>query len=252
MTKFVVLTTQRSGATFFIECLSSHPQILCHHETLFSQRNRLKFLSFDQPHAFYYRYRSGSLKHQLEHLTRSKRLIYNCIDDYLSTLAGKAEVIGLKVSYNQIAKYPAIAHWINEREVRIIHLVRENVLKTHLSLMTAKKRKLSHSTRKVVPVQVWLDPRKVQRVLRRRLLLVEEHRAMFTDKPYLEVCYEAFVVDRESESRRVLRFLDIDEFVPLQASLVKLNPDSLEQIIENYDQVAQALRGTELERYLEM
>jgi hypothetical protein len=38
----------------------------------------------------------------------------------------------------------------------------------------------------------------------------------------------------------------------LETDLVKLNPDSVRDIIENYEQVARALRGAALERYLTM
>jgi LPS sulfotransferase NodH len=248
--KFIVLTTQRSGATFFVKCLSSHPQIQCRHETIFSQRNRFKFFSFDSPGSYYYQYRSSSLGCQLAHWFRRKYLIYNCLDDYLRTLSDNAKAIGFKLSYNQAEKYPAIAAWIKEHDVRIIHLVRNNVLKTALSLATAKKRKLHHSTQKVELVKVHLQPRKLKRNLARRTRLIEKYRTMFIGKPYLEIFYESFVANRDAETQKVLQFLGIDEFMPLESDLVKLNPDSLEDIIENYEEVVRALQGTTFEKYL--
>ena len=250
MVKFIVLTTQRSGATFFLKCLSNHPQIACRHETIFGQKSKFRFFSFDKPGSFYYQYRSGSLGRQLAHWFWSKRLVCDCLDDYLLTLPNNAKAVGLKVSYNQIEKYKAIAAWIEERDVRIIHLVRNNVLKTLLSLETAKKRSLFQSTRKVEPIKVHLHPGKLKRNLAKRTRRIEKYRAMFVDKPYLDISYESFVAGRDAETRRVLQFLDIDEFIPLGTDLVKLNPDSIEDIIENYGQVAQALKGTVFEKYL--
>ena len=48
----------------------------------------------------------------------------------------------------------------------------------------------------------------------------------------------------------MLAFLDIETLVPLTTDRAKINPDSLEELIENYDEVAQALRGTSFERFL--
>ena len=36
----------------------------------------------------------------------------------------------------------------------------------------------------------------------------------------------------------------------MKSSLVKMDPDKLESIVENYDELARALRGTEFERFL--
>jgi hypothetical protein len=36
----------------------------------------------------------------------------------------------------------------------------------------------------------------------------------------------------------------------LTTDLVKINPDSLETLIENYDEVVKTLAGTEFERFL--
>lgn len=252
MVKFVVLTTQRSGATFFIKCLDNHPQIVCRHQTVFTQDCKFKFFSFDRPSSFYYRYRTGSLKRRLSHVLQRKQLVHNCLNDYLRTLPNDSKAIGLKVSYNHISKYPAIVAWIEQHDVGIIHLIRDNVFKTILSLETAQRRQQFHSTGEVKPVRVYLRPGKLKRNLARREQLVEQYQAMFTDQPYLEVFYEAFVADRETELQRVLQFLGvaIDESMSLEADLVKLNPDSIEDIVENYEQVARALQGTAFEKYL--
>jgi LPS sulfotransferase NodH len=250
--KFIVLTTQRSGATFFIKCLSGHPQIQCRHETIFSQRNRFKFFSFDSPGSFYYQYRSSSLGRQLAHWFQRKHLIHNCLDDYLRTLPNNAKAIGFKVSYNQVEKYPAIAAWIREHDVRIIHLVRNNLLKRFLSHQTSRARGLAHATQPVKPIKIHVQIRKLGKDLTRRAWLIEKYRTMFADKPYLEISYESFVANRDADTRKVLQFLGIDEFMPLESDLVKLNPDSLEDIIENYEEVVRALQGTTFEKYLVM
>jgi len=157
---------------------------------------------------------------------------------------------GFKLSYNHVEKYPTIAAWVREHDVRVVHFVRKNVLKTALSLETAKRRGLYHSSQEVESVRVQLKPRKLIRNLKRRTQLIEKYRGIFRDNPYLEMSYESFVADQHAETGRVLRFLDIEEFMPLESDLKKLNPDSLEDIIANYAEVVQALKGTDFEGFL--
>ena len=68
--------------------------------------------------------------------------------------------------------------------------------------------------------------------------------------PLLEVEYESLIADFDSEIRKVLKFLEIDKFIPLTSDFVKVNPDSLEEIIENYNEVKQTLKNTEFEKFL--
>jgi hypothetical protein len=70
------------------------------------------------------------------------------------------------------------------------------------------------------------------------------------DIAYLEVRYESLVSVFETEIRKVLKFLEVDETMPLSSDLVKVNPDSLEDIVENYEEIKQALIGSEFKNYL--
>jgi hypothetical protein len=70
------------------------------------------------------------------------------------------------------------------------------------------------------------------------------------DLPYIEVSYESLVSDFDSEIRKVLKFLEIDGHMSLTSEFVKVNPDSLEDIIENYSEVKQTLINTEFEDFL--
>lgn len=249
MIRFIVSATQRTGATFFMNCLSSHPQIQTQ-KAGFGQKHFIIF-SFDKRKTGYYLYRSQSMKRQFDHLFRRKRLVYEYMATHYQPVDG-VKAMGLKVSYNYTGKYPALLEWLREQDdLRVIHYVRDNVLKTVISRKTARKRGLHHSTKKVEPVKVYLQPDKLIGTLALITRQVEKYRQAFPGKPYLEVSYESFTSHREDETRRILQFLDIDQFVPLSTDLVKLNPDSIEDLVENYEEVAQALRGTVYEKYLD-
>jgi hypothetical protein len=58
------------------------------------------------------------------------------------------------------------------------------------------------------------------------------------------------VADYDKEIRTVIQILGIDRLIPLTSELVKVNPDSLEDIIENYSEEKQTLINTEFENFL--
>ena len=75
---------------------------------------------------------------------------------------------------------------------------------------------------------------------------------MFKHQHYHELSYESFVENRDGETHRILDFFGIDEFVSLISDLVKQNPDSLEDILENFQEIEKAFKGGVLEKYLVM
>lgn len=260
MIKFLIITQPRSGSAWFISSLNSHPQIYCpRHPTLFSKYNlspfkwfKPRFLQFDKSISPYYKYRSRSLKKQIMHWVNRNKLIY----EFLSELYAEnynADSVGFKVNYSQINRYPVIISWIKENDLKIIQLIRSNLLKRLVSHKIANTRDLRHSTKLVEPIKVRIDTKILMNDFRRREKRFAKYRKFFSDDldvPYLEVTYESLVADFDSEICKVLKFLEIDNFLPLTSALVKVNPDSLEDIIENYGEVKQALTSTEFENFL--
>jgi LPS sulfotransferase NodH len=164
-----------------------------------------------------------------------------------------AEAVGFKVNYSQINRYSEIASWIKQNNPKIIHLIRNNLLKRLVSHKIANIRNLCHSTQSVEPVKVHIDPKTLIDDFRRR----QKRFAKYSDRvkntfevPFLEVSYESLVADFNSEIQKVLKFLEIDTFKQLTSELVKINPDSLEDIVENYEEVKQAIISSEFKNFL--
>jgi LPS sulfotransferase NodH len=249
MIRFVILTTQRTGATFFMDCLSNHPQIQTQ-KAGFGQKRWLIF-SLDKRKTGYYLYRSRSIRQQFDHLFRRKRLIYEYMATHYQPIGG-VKALGLKVSYNYVEKYPQLLEWLREQDdLRVIHFIRWNSLKTIISRETAQKRGLYHATEKVEPIKIHLQPKKLKRELALISRQVEKYRYALRGKPYIEVFYELFTTHRDNETQRVLQFLGIDQFVPLRTDLVKINPDAIEDMVENYEQVVQVLENSVYEVFLD-
>lgn len=260
MVKFLIITQPRSGSAWFMSYLNSHPQIYCPRlPTLFSKYNlspvkrfKPRFLQVDNPISPYYKYRSGSLKRQFAHRFNRNKLVY----EFLSEMYVKhqnVEAVGFKVNYSQIRKYAATISWVKQNDVRIIHLIRNNLLKRLVSHKIANTRNLCHSTESVEPIKVYIDPVALKEDFKRRQKRFARYRKRFIDVfevPYIEVAYESLVSDYDAQIHQVLEFLDIDKRIPLTSELVKVNPDSLEDIIENYSEVKQVLINTEFEHFL--
>ena len=156
MIKFLIITQPRSGSAWFMSCLNSHPRIYCPRlPTLFSKYNvspikgfKPRFLQVDNPRSPYYKYRSRSFKRQIAHRFNRKKLIH----DFLSELYVEhhnAQAVGYKVNYSQINRYSEITSWIKHNDVKIIHLMRTNLLKRLVSHKIAHARNLMHSTQSV-------------------------------------------------------------------------------------------------------
>ncbi len=242
MTKFIVLSTQRSGSTFLVTSLSSHPRIHCYEE-LFLHTNH-------DPEA-YLTYRTANMGRRLTHLFQRKQLIDKYLLDIYSPNGNNTQAVGFKLMYPQIRQLPEIVDLVKEQNIKVIHLIRQNTLKVIASHQAAKKRKLYHITRPLDCIsKVHLTPRKVKSSLVYLTQQVQMYRQVFANNPYLEVTYESFVANRDYETQRILKFLQIEPFVPLTSPLVKINPESLSDLIENYDEIVRILRGTTFEHLL--
>jgi hypothetical protein len=244
-----------------MSCLDSHPQIYCPRlPTLFSKYNlspfkrfKPRFLQVDKPISPYYQYRSRSFKRQIAHRFNRKKLVYEFLSDLYADHP-HAGAVGFKVNYSQISKYAKVISWVKEHDVKIIHLMRTNLLKRLVSHKIANTRNLCHSTQSVEPIKVHIDPEVLVADFHRRQKRYARYKKRFTNVyhvPYLEVSYESLVADFALEIQKVLKFLEIDKFLALTSEFVKVNPDSLEDIVENYRDVKQTLTNTEFEKFLD-
>lgn len=248
MVKFIILATQRTGSSFLGTSLDSHPEVTCCEE-LFMPRNRNEIT--------YRSYRQSSWIHRFTHLLSQQRLVHAYLDHVASSAKPGASAWGFNLMYNQAIKYPATLSWCRRNDVRIIHLLRRNLLKVLTSREVARKRK---STTKSDPVYLSTKPLPRTTVvlpvasLRTKLdqlaELVDQYRARFADSPYLELEYEMLVADQEAEISRILDFLCVKK-ASLHSTLIKTSPDSLRDIIENYQAVCEELRGTKYEACLD-
>jgi hypothetical protein len=233
------------------ECLTSHPKIECYGAIFLPNiKPGDIFVPEGYPHIAYCDYHETTLGRRLAHKYWRKPLIARFLEEFYQTKTD-AEAFGFKLMYPHTEKFPQIVPWLKANNVKVIHLIRKNMVRTLVSNEVAHARGAAHATQHMGLFTVKMDPQFLLKELKRGDRLIRKYRQVFGGKNYLEITYESFVKNREEESERVLKFLGIEPIMTLTTKLVKQNTYTLRQVLENFDEVAAALKGTPYEPMLD-
>lgn len=254
MTQAIILTTQRTGSTFLLTCLDSHPDVCCLGELLVGSR------LFRAPDLLYKsRYATKTYRYLRSGAWYPTRIMRRFLDEGRigSRDLGMRPVMAFKVMYNQI-RPPWTLDFLRKRtEIRILHLRRNNLLKVYVSnmLLTVKRdnRWQPHATVPVAPVSLDISSVAALEYMRRAVAEYEAHERLFSDHPRLHLSYESMIDGqtlRADVARDVCRFLGVSEH-PMKSNLVKVNPERLQDMVANYDEFANAIRKTEFAEMLD-
>lgn len=232
----VLIATNRSGSTFLLNCLDSHPQIGCERSEPLSPREVWRQMLPDVP-------RETLL-----------RLLWS---------RPGYRVAMFKMSYKHV-------RWmgteiLEEVGATLIHLHRGNVLRAGVSSVintAAVRGDLDHPTHSfspVSPVQIHLD---VADFVKKTLGHLEKIRAMRKQLsrlglPLLMLTYEDLVGYEGNETEeimpaaaaRICQHLGVEE-MPLFSYTRRVNPQPLHELVSNWDEVVRAVRETELAEFL--
>jgi LPS sulfotransferase NodH len=221
--RFAIVGNARTGSNFLLGGLKSSPAIRMYHE-IFASHNRKVGENFDKILSTIYQHESKSTR-----------------------------IVGFKVFYNHLTDEEwkkLVAH----QDLKIIHLTRRNRLRTVISLEIAFKTGQWTNSGKAGGLEekrITLAPLK----LLQRLEQIEEGevvtRNRFCDRQILEVVYEELIESPQDVFAAVAAYLDVDGIDPDRIRLKKQNPESLEQLIVNYNEVESVLRNTRYAEYLD-
>ena len=221
--RFAIVGNARTGSNFLLDGLKSSPAVRMYHE-IFASHNRTIGQDFDQIFSTVFQYESRS-----------------------------TQIVGFKVFYNHLTD----EEWdklVACKDLQVIHLIRRNRLRTVISLEIAfktgqwtKAGKAGSSKEK----RITLDPVK----LIGRLEQIEEGeaatRSRFCDRQVLEIVYEDLVRSPNEVFASVGAYLGVDGIDPEKIRLRRQNPEQLQQLIVNYDEIESALNDTRYAEYLD-
>jgi hypothetical protein len=247
---FILLASRRSGTTLVIDCLNNHERIHCE-KRAFGIEKKIANPTLDRHSGGYFLYRTASLGRRFRHHLDCAGLIREYLSNEIFRADENGDVRGLRLIYNAANHYPQVLDWAKAEGIKVLHLVRENVLKTYISHETAPLHKMHHPRERAVirTVKLHVDVPAMLSSLKRRTAQIQKMRDQIADTTHLEVTYEDFVADRDAEGARILPFLGVD-VEPLKSDLVKINPDSAFDVLDNFDEVSEALVGTPFARFL--
>ena len=118
----------------------------------------------------------------------------------------------------------------------------------HISRLLLSKRGVSHSTARVKNVKVFINPNTILKCLNQIVRTQEKIKNLFPNNLYLEITYETFFNNPYYDS--IWNFLGVERCQVEAPSLIKVTPDSIKEIVENYDAITKVLRNTPYELFL--
>ena len=245
MSRFVVLGTQRTGTTLLVTSLANHPEILCFGESFKAFRPKS---NVDTRDSGYLTYRKQHLSKRIGHYFWRRRVIEKFLDE-LYTAESRAAV-GFKLMFNQVRNNDSIVAYLVANGVKAINVYRSNVLKTLVSRLSAQSSGVFHATQVATRQKVVVPTGSLLQRLQK--LELEKDcwvRHLGNRLPMMRISYEGFVADPDLCGAQVLQFLGVTK-IPLKSPLAKLNPDNLQDIVENLAEVKSVIAGSPFEAYL--
>ena len=233
--RFVVLATPRSGSNWLCTLLDSHPQVLCHHELFNPDGVHLAWSLRNTDFTL------GTLELQRQDPLRLLALAWQSSLGYQS--------VGFKLNVGQ--SEAVFSTVLGDPQVRKVVVTRRNRVRAYVSEKIAEASGQWESypdsapPRKVARVHV--DPDSLKQHARRNAdyLASLDQRLKATGAQPFRVFYEDISLGQTQCD--LLRFLQVEPEVKLQGSTRRMNPQPLAALVENFDELRDALAGDALE-----
>lgn len=253
MIKFVVFGIQRTGTTLVASLLQSHPDIFSLGE-LFDDKEKIskrgiQTYKLHLKNFFpYINYSSG----------QSREIIYQYLDEIF--FKEDFDAVGFKLMLNQAKLFPPVLYYLKENKFKIICVFRENLLKTCISRLRARRSGIYDSTQQIYDKTKCLEFKMnipVEALLKELKSVTNQDREQKKIVPNLDlefttVTYEKLLESRREEMKKLLTFLGINtKNIELKTPLEKVSPSKLKNSVENYEEIVQAIRNTPYATYLE-
>ena len=224
VTPFVILFLERDGSTYMIGMLNSHPEIATVYERFSVMRQKGQ--------------------NAREQLTWAREF-------FTPPFIGRTAAMGFKTKLVDVLDPEGFAQLLHEKECRIIHMRRRNLVKAVISKINAKRLyqatgnwNLYDKSDRRPPLEV--DPEHFADLLQEREELDEELNTYIEqlDLPKLAVCYEGLLQDRDGVLEAIFAFLNVRQY-PVEEKTMKHTRDDLRQALRNFDELRARYEGTE-------
>ncbi|CAN5747870.1 hypothetical protein BH10BAC2_BH10BAC2_06680 [soil metagenome] len=247
MTKFVIFTTPRTGSTLLIKSLDNHPEVLCAGEVFFFKgaiyHNEWRYPFIKLP--------IGSKLNYLVNYPKIFLSLKNFLNKFFSANQKGEKARGFKLMHFQTLYTPGIFGYLKSNDVKVIVLIRKNILRNTLSDLRARATKVYHNEKgaadNIPKFKVDLEElgKKMKQIEGFNIQLEKAGEGLNRKIVY----YEDFE-HWETTISGVLQFIQVAD-IPVKAVSQKLNPEKLEDMIENYTEFCQWLNDNAYSKYLD-
>lgn len=251
---WVLLTSQRSGSTFFCQVLNFQPGLAVGVPSAKSPSGTREEMligysySYPSPTVTWEEWR-GAAGQAFDAVKRA-----GCDAD-----AG-IKAVGFKIMYNQIPPhlFPRVLAWLSASKVAVVHLVREAAvlrLASHAQSAVDHSANATYVNAHVTHPMTWRDPSRVVDAVRR----IEEENDWWRSRlslaplklAYHYVAYESLVsAGRAAAAADVVRFVGVDADddpfanLPETGGLLALHERACGDRVDRWDEIAPLLNGT--------
>ena len=245
-TKFVIVGIARTGSAVLLDLLNSNRQVLAFGEL------------FRTPEAIGWDIRPFGGSYDRRFLPKYRTDPRAFIDDVVfGPRPPVVRAVGFKLFYYHAQEAPFSDVWtriVGDRNMRIIHLMRRNILAQFASLKLAHQTQVWSATRKTAartePIR--LTPEECRRHFEHVRHYERECDALFGDHQKLSIYYEDLVRTKEAEMMRVLDFLRVRAEPGSNTKLVRQRTVPLSKAIANFSELCAAFRNSEWEAFCEV
>ena len=230
VSRFVVLFEGRSGSTYLVEALDSHPDIRAEREEFARLAKQVKD-------------RDAEPSIQVEWAR----------EFYSTESCAGSRAVGFKTKWKDILEPEAFASFLRESGIRVILLHRRNRIKLLVSLFRAMRLEEETGDWNLYDERSRQAPITIDaRAFAERLAATEgRHDALLSyagglGVPTLELYYEELLGNEQAVFDRVCRFLSVP-YRPLAGNTRKHTSDDLRDAVVNFEALRSAYVGTPFE-----
>lgn len=239
-TKFIILGRSRSGSNFLLGMLNAHSQVIAYSEMFKDPQ----IIGWDKPgHP-----QSGKVLERFQHHT-----IEFIEQDLFKKMPKSIGAVGFKIFYYHAygtSLEPVWQYLQQHQEVHVLHIKRQNILKTHLSRVRAAATDnwINLTGEQEEAPAVELNYEQCLADFQQTRAWEEEYDQKFASHPKLEIIYEDLVRNYEIRMPDIFKFLGVEQ-EPVQPQTHKQASKNLSEAISNYWSLKAQFAGSPWEAF---
>jgi LPS sulfotransferase NodH len=223
--RFIILSRSRTGSNLLVSFLNSHPNIVTKGEIF---------------------------------VNLNKRNYNEILSEVFSPQPYSVKAVGFKIFYYHPLDDNSGGIWdylINQKNLRVIHLKRRNILRTLISRKIAEIQDVWTITDPASPnnnkqKSVSFTVNELERMFIQTREWETRGDKMFRDHKLLTIYYEDMIAYPEDNFRRLADLFAVPYTSP-KTNLVKQNPEKISDLLINFEELKSAFVGTEWQEFFE-